>query len=108
MTTLVVPYRCDGGADQVSSALGFRQSGSGWIGDCPACDAGEALTVRPSGDGHPGQVLCICRGACVDATKLRAALGRILGPRTRVPQPRDTRMAAGGPHFGGALPRKRE
>lgn len=39
MTTLVVPFHCDGGADRVASALGLQQSGSDWIGDCPACRA---------------------------------------------------------------------
>lgn len=108
MTTLIVPYSCDGDPDRVCSEIGFRQSGSDWIGDCPACKGSEALTVRPSGDGHRGRVLCVCRCGCVDAMALRTALGRILGPGTRSLPARNTPPSASGPNFGGALPRKRE
>gem|GEM_PF-2185005 len=105
--TLIVPYRCDGGADRVGSALGLHKSDSEWIGDCPACEGSGALAVRPSGDDHPEHVLCVCRGACVDAKALRAVLSKVLGPGSRTdPQP-DTRMAADSKDFGGALPRKR-
>lgn len=108
MRTLVVPYRCDGGADHVGSALGLRKSDSEWIGDCPACEASDALTVRPSGDGRPAQVLCVCRGACADAKPLRAVLSKTLGSASRAEPERDTRTAAVSRDFGGALPRKRD
>ena len=108
MTTLVVPYRCDGGADRVGPALGLRKSDSGWIGDCPACEGSDALTVRPSGAEHPAHVLCVCRGACADATALRAVLSRSLGSGSRDDPQRDTRTSAATKDFGGALPRKRD
>ncbi|MXZ60340.1 MAG: hypothetical protein F4228_07465 [Acidobacteria bacterium] len=108
MRTLVVPYRCDGGADHVGSALGLRKSDSEWIGDCPACEASDALTVRPSGDGRPAHVLCVCRGACADAKPLRAVLSETLGPESRAGFERDTRTAAGSHDVSGALPRKRD
>ncbi|MDE0248902.1 MAG: hypothetical protein OXO56_13380 [Gammaproteobacteria bacterium] len=107
MTTLIVPYRCDGGADRVGSALGLRESGSEWIGDCPACESSEALSVRPSGEDRPGQVVCVCRGACQEATALRAALVRILGPQSSPLPQRDTKVSD-GMNFGGALSRKRD
>ena len=108
MRTLVVPYRCDGGADRVGSALGLQKSDSEWIGDCPACEGSETLAVRPSSGGRPAHVLAVCRGACADAKPLRAALSEVLGPGSRTdPQP-DTRMAADSRDFGGALPRKRD
>ena len=106
--TLVVPYRCDGGADRVGSALGLHKSDSEWIGDCPACEGSGALAVRPSGDDQPAHVLCVCRGACVEAKALRAVLSRTLGSGSRDDPQRDTRTAAATKDFGGALPRKRE
>ena len=108
MTTLVVPYHCDGGADHVGVALGLRQAGTEWIGDCPACEGAEALAIRPSRDDRPAHVLCVCRGACVDATALRAALVRILGPESRALPPRNTRTAGDPLNFGVGLPRKRD
>ena len=108
MTTLAVPYRCDGGADRIGAALGLRQSGSQWIGDCPACEGSEALAVRPSREDHPEQVVCVCRGACLEATALRTALSRILGPESRALRQRNTKMAADSVNFGSGLPRKRE
>ncbi len=108
MRTLVLPYRCDGGADRVGSALGLRKSDSEWIGDCPACEGSGALAVRPSGDDHPAHVLCVCQGACKDATALRALLCERLGPGSRADAQRDARTAAPTKDFGGALPRKRE
>lgn len=107
MRTLVVPYCCDGGADRVGSALKLRKSDSEWIGECPGCEGSETLAVRPSGDDRPGHVLCVCRGACADATALRAALSEILGPGSRPEPERDTRTAAAAQSYGGALPRKR-
>lgn len=107
MRTLIVPYRCDGGADRVGAALGLRKSDSEWIGDCPACEASDALAVRPSGDGRPAHVLCVCRGACADAKPLRAVLSETLGPGSPADPERDTRTAA-TKDFGGALPRKRD
>ena len=80
MTTVIVPCHCDGGADRLASALGLQESGSEWIGDCPACKGSETLSVRQSRDGHPAHVLCVCRGACPDAAAFRAALYEILGP----------------------------
>ncbi|MDE2712153.1 MAG: hypothetical protein F4Y71_01780 [Acidobacteria bacterium] len=107
MRTLIVPYRCEGGADRVGSALGLRKSDSGWIGDCPACEGSETLAVRPSGDDHPAHVLCVCRGSCADAAALRAVLSETLGPGFRTGPERDPRTVAIPPDFGGALPRKR-
>lgn len=107
MMTLIVPYRRDGGADRAGSALGFRRSGSEWMGDCPACEGSEALAVRPSGEERPGQVVCVCRGACQEATALRAALVRILGPQSSPLPQRDTK-ASDDMNFGGALARKRD
>ncbi|MXW70068.1 MAG: hypothetical protein F4Z74_01280 [Acidobacteria bacterium] len=106
MTTLIVPYRCDGGADRVGSTLGFRQTGSEWIGDCPACEGSEALALRPSGEDRPGQFVCVCRGACEEATGLRAVLIRILGPEAAPQPPRNTKVLD-DMNFGGALARKR-
>ena len=103
MSTLVVPYRCDGGADRVGPALGLQKSDSEWIGDCPACEGSDALAVRASG----AHVLCVCRGACVDAKPLRAVLSKALGPESRAGFERDTRTAAGSHDLSGALPRKR-
>lgn len=107
MSTLIVPYRCNGGAARVGSALGLRKSDSEWIGDCPACEGSDALAVRPSSDGRPAHVLCVCRGACADAKPLRAVLSETLGPESRAEPERDTRTAADSKDFGGALPRKR-
>ncbi|MCY3597081.1 MAG: hypothetical protein OXG71_06535 [Rhodospirillales bacterium] len=107
MTTLIVPYLCDGGADRAGAALGLRPSGSEWIGDCPACEGSEALAVRRSGDDRPGQIVCVCRGACQEATALRAALVRILGPQSSLLSQRDTKLSA-DVNFGGALARKRD
>lgn len=108
MSTLIVPCRCEGGADRVGSELGLQRSGAEWIGDCPACKGSGALAVRPSGDGRPAHVLCVCRGACVDAKALRAVLSGILGPGSRADAQPDTRTATATKDFGGALPRKRE
>lgn len=108
MSTIVVPYRCDGGADHVGPALGLRRSDSEWIGDCPACEGSGALTVRPSGDDRPAHVLCVCRGACADATALRAVLSRTLGPGSHTDPEKMTQTSAASRDFGGALPRKRD
>ncbi len=107
MSTLIVPYRCNGGAARVGSALGLRKSDSEWIGDCPACEASDALAVRPSSDGRPAHVLCVCRGACVDAKALRAVLSGIVGPASHAGPEGDIRTPADRKDFGGALPRKR-
>ena len=101
MTTLIVPCHCDGGADRVASALGLRQLGSEWIGDCPGCKGSKALSVRQSRDGHPDHVLCFCRGACVDATTFRTALSELLGPGSLLHPHRNTRIAADLPKIGG-------
>ncbi len=108
MSTLVVPYRCDGGADRVGPALGLRKSDSEWIGDCPACEGTDALAVRPSSDGRPAHVLCVCRGACVDAKPLRTALSTTLGPESHTDPEKMTQTSAASRDFGGALPRKRD
>ena len=107
MTTLVVPYRYDGGAARVGSALGLRQSGSEWIGGCPACEGSEALAVRPVREGYPDQLVCVCRGACETATGLRTALSRILRAESHPLRQRNTKRAA-DVIFGGGLLRKRE
>ncbi len=109
MATLAFPFQCDGGADRVASALGLRQSGSEWIGDCPACKRSEALSVRESRDGHPAHILCVCRGACVSATAFRTALDEILGPGSLTqPLQRNTRIAADLLSSGEGFPRKPE
>ncbi len=108
MSTLIVPCRCDGGADRLGAELGLRQSGPEWIGDCPGCEGSGALAVRPSGDGRPGHVLCVCRGACADAKALRAVLSRILGPEFHAGPQGDTRTPTDLRDFSGALPRKRD
>lgn len=107
MTALVVPYRRDGGAERVGSALGLRQSGSEWIGDCPSCEGSEALAVRPAGGDYPEQLVCICRGACETATGLRTSLSRIPGLESHPLRQRNTKTAA-DVNFGGGLPRKRD
>ena len=107
MSTLIVPCRCDGGADRVGSELGLERSGTEWIGDCPGCKGSGALAVRPSGDGRPAHVLCVCRGACVDAKALRAVLSGIVGPASPAGPEGDARTPADLKDFGGALPRKR-
>ena len=53
------------------------------------------------------QVLCVCRGACVDAKALRAVLARVLGSEFHAGPQGDTRTPADVRDFGGALPRKR-
>ena len=108
MPTLVVPDRYDGGAARVGSALGLRQSGSEWIGDCPACEGSEALAVRAAGEGYPDQLVCVCRGACRTATGLRTALSGILGAESHPLRQRNIKTAADVDNFGGGLPRKRE
>ena len=104
MTTKIVPFHCDGGADRVASALGLQQSGSEWIGDCPACKGSETLSVRQSSDGHPAHVLCVCRGACPDANALRTVLYEILGSGSPVHPQRHTRIAANLLKLGGGVP----
>lgn len=108
MTTLAVPYHCDGGADRAGTALGLQQSGSVWIGDCPGCKGSESLTVRPSRDGHRAHIICVCRGACGDATALRAALARTLGTGSRALPPKRIRMAADLMKPGGGNSRQHE
>lgn len=108
MKTLVLPFRFDGGAERAGPMLRLRQSGPEWIGDCPACEGSEALTIRPSRDGDPGRVVCVCRGACLDATALRAALSEILGSGPSASTRRDTRTSPDLLAYGGAFPRKRE
>ena len=108
MTTLAVPYHCDGGADRAGPALGLRQSGSVWIGDCPGCKSSESLTVWPSRDGHRAHIICVCRGACGNARALRTTLGRVLGTGARALPPKITRMAADLMKPGGGDPRRRE
>ena len=108
MTTLAVPYHCDGGADRAGRALGLQQSDSVWIGDCPGCKGSESLTVRPSRDGHRAHIICVCRGACANAAALRSALARVLGTGSRALPPKRTRMAADLMNPGGGDLRKRE
>ena len=104
---LVVPVSFQGGADRAGPLLGLRESGAEWVGDCPACEASEALAVRPSSDGDTARVLCVCRGACVDAAALRAALSDVLGPGSCAVTPRSTRTDPDLLTYGGALSRKR-
>ncbi len=112
MTTLVVPHRCDGGPDRVALALGLKQSGSEWIGDCPACEGSEALAIRASREDHPEHCVCVCQGACVEPTALRNALSQALGPDSpALPESNNESnngIAAEHVNFGGALPRKRD
>jgi len=108
MTTLVVPFHCDGGADGMASALGLQKSGSEWIGDCPACKRSKVLSVRPSRDGHAAHVVCVCRGACMDAAAFRAALSELLGLEFPAHPQRHPRMSPDLLTWGGEQPRRRE